>query len=613
MRNKNLWLVMLLVFSIIASGFQTPVHAASETKQATITVIGTDPENPLVPETTVSYSENITATELLIQVVGGDKVNSHSGYISGINGLEAEQTYFWNFSVNGISSGVGAGSYLVQNGDKIFFRYTDWTKPIESSVTLKVLDLEDKNIIEPAGFAEFFGTPNAFQLLQAILGPDQVGFEETKWGKMIQTLQGVNADPAKNYWAFFVNGVAADTGAEGYTLKAGDEISFRLTSLTAAPGDSDKEEANPPAATFPKKELETALDQVSQYVLNSTVGEWEVLGLKQAGKTIPAGYLDSVRSVVKDKQGQFRLITDTERYSIGIVAAGGDPTNIEGYNLVEKIYNGDVTKQGINGVLYALIALDSGNFEVPETALWTREKLMNYILEQQNDDGGWGWSKVSSDIDYTAMALSALAPYKEQAGVKEKILKAVQYLELQYQNSKFNSSNTAAQVVVALSGLGLDANGSAFTKDESSLLQYLLSFQNSDGGFAFNKIGGPSNQMATTQSLQALAAYQLFSQGKGSLYNLISTEQNPGSEQNPGTEQPKPETPTTTEQPKSEVPTTEQPKVDQQTDQTTSKENKTASNKLPNTATNIYNLLAIGILLMLLGTLYYLKQKKSKA
>lgn len=57
---------------------------------------------------------------------------------------------------------------------------------------------------------------------------------------------------------------------------------------------------------------------------------------------------------------------------MGALAAGEDPTNIEGYNLVQAIYNGNVTKQGLNGVAYALIALDSANFEVPSSAKWTR-------------------------------------------------------------------------------------------------------------------------------------------------------------------------------------------------------------------------------------------------
>lgn len=607
MRNKNLWLVMLLVIAIITSGFQTPVHAADETKQATISVIGPDSASPIVDKT-VQFAENKTVTEILIQAVGEDQVKFNQwGMISEINGLQEEGTNFWGLFVNGISSGIGADSYSVQDGDKIIFRYTDWTKPMEKSVSLKVLDMENKDVIIPST-VEFLGAPNAFQLLQTTVGPDNVGYDQYSFGKFVHTINGIKSD-STNSWSLFINGEEAQVGAEGYTLKPGDQISFQLTAfepVPEAPGDGDSGETTPPetspSASFPQESLQTAIDQVSQYVLQSQVGEWEAIALKQAGKTIPAGYLDTVKAAVKEKQGKFSRITDTERYVLGILAAGGDPTTIEGYNLIEAIYNGNVTKQGLNGVAFALIALDSANFQVPDTAVWTREKLINYMLERQKADGGWEWADgLGSDIDLTAMILPSLAPYKDQASVKEAVDKAVQFLTTQYQNSKVGNSNSAAQMIIALSALGIDANSSPFADLNSSLFQFFLTYQNSDGGFDFQG-GDTSDFMSTYQGFQALTAYQLFAHGKGSLYKLSLAEQNPGTN------------PPATETPKAEQPKVETPKTDQPTVQTpTTKTTKTAGHTLPNTASDFGNLLALGVLLILFGSGYYLKQRKTKA
>ena len=270
-----------------------------------------------------------------------------------------------------------------------------------------------------------------------------------------------------------------------------------------------------------------------------------------------------------------------------LLAAGGDPRNIEGYNLVEAVYNGNVTKQGLNGVAYALIALDSASFEVPDNALWTRDKLAAHLLERQNPDGGWAWDESkTSDIDTTGMILAALAPYKDKEGIKEKIDLALNYLSAQYQNAKIDNSSTAAQVVIALSALGVDANITPFAKDNSSLIQFLLTFQNSDGGFDY--LGGDeSDEFSTQFGVQALAAYHLYKQGQGSLFKLPLMPQSPVIV-NPVVSQ-------------TQTPIAEQPAA--QVNQ--------AGYPIPNTASNMFNLIVLGLLLMAAGSVFYLKQRKA--
>jgi LPXTG-motif cell wall-anchored protein len=597
-KQKNLWMALLLVFTLIIGGFQTPVFAAEQGKQGTITVIGNDEVNPIVLETNVLYGEAETATQALIKAVGAENIEftdtTYGKMLTAINGVVAEGTHFWAFFINGISAQAGADTYVVQNGDKLTFRYTDWTKTPQNTVSLKVVD-SGKNTVNELSGIEVINNPTAFQLLQVGLGPDKVGFSETAYGKMITSINGIEATGTQ-FWAFYIDGKMASVGADSYPLQPGNQISFQLESWQDTPESDDNGEADPnlPSGTVSEATLQQSVDAVSQYVLKNELGEWEVIALRQAGKTIPTNYYESIKVLVKEKQGKFSRITDTERYVLGILAAGGDPTNVEGYNLIERIYNGNVTKQGLNGVAYALIALDSANFSIPDNAQWSREKLVSLLLKKQNVDGGWAWDEsTTSDVDTTAMILTALAPYKDQVEVKVKVETAVQYLSSQYKASKIDNSSTAAQVIIALSALGIDANSLLFVKDSGSLLQFFLTFQNEDGGFDWQS-GDESDIFSTSQGLQGIVAYQLFSQGQGSLYQMTLAEQKPE-----------------TVRPVAERPVVEQPSL-QPPDQT-NETNGQNSNELPNTATNLYNLLALGLLLIIIGSVFYFNQKKVKA
>ena len=607
-KRLNRWMSLLVVLILLTSGFQTSVLAA-EAKQDTVSVLGLD-STLVVPEKTLPLAEKETATEALIEAVGQANLEytdtSYGPMLTGINGVKAGKNQFWAFFINGISAQVGPDSYVVQNRDKLTYRLTDYTKPALSTVSLKVVDDKNKTVADFSSL-EVIGSPNAFQLLQVALGNDQVGFEDTQYGKMITALKGIKAE-GSNFWGFYVDGKMASVGAESYQLQNGNQISFQLESYTPT---TPATPTTPTTPTISAENLQTAVNSSSAYVLKNEVGEWQAIALKQAGKEIPKNYLAGVKTIVKEKQGKFARITDTERYALGILAAGGDPRNVEGYNLIEAIYNGNVTKQGLNGVAYALVALDSADFAAPASAQWTKEKLISYLTERQNSDGGWAWDESStSDIDTTAMILSALSPFKDQAGVKEKVSAAVKYLSTQYQASKIDNSSTAAQVIIALSALGIDANSGDFVKDNSGLVQYLLSFQNKDGGFDWQG-GDESDEFSSAQGIQALVAYQLFTNGKASLYHFKLTADTP-TVVTPAVD------PIQTSQP-APTATVVTPAVDPiQTSQPAStatvvETNNQTGYSLPSTATNMYNLLALGLLLIIAGSVFYIRQRKHNA
>ena len=265
--------------------------------------------------------------------------------------------------------------------------------------------------------------------------------------------------------------------------------------------------------------------------VNSTGGEWMVIGLARSGRPVPAGYYDNVVEYVKTMaDANERLhrakVTDNARVILGLTAIGKDVTNVGGHNLLKGLDNmAYVQKQGINGPIFTLIALDSHNY--PTMGDVTREKLIQVILDAQLPGGGWTLSGENADTDMTAMAIQALAPYyKTNETVKAAVDKALEVLSaLQRNDGGFGSwgtvnSESCAQVIVALTALGIDlATDSRFVKNGNTVLDALAGFYVTGGGFK-HTADGERNGMATEQGYYALAAYFRFVNAQTQLYDM---------------------------------------------------------------------------------------------
>ena len=273
--------------------------------------------------------------------------------------------------------------------------------------------------------------------------------------------------------------------------------------------------------------------------VGSIGGEWAVIGLARSGYPVPANYFDDyyarVEKYVKDCAGVLheRKYTEYSRVILALTAIGRDPSKVAGYNLLTPL--GDFEKtiwQGLNGPIWALIALDSGNYEIPKNPAAktqaTRQLYIDEILNNQMKDGGWSLTGTGdSDVDITAMALQALAKYQDQKAVKAATDSALSWLS-KNQDSKggFASWGTTnvesvAQVVVAFCELGMDLNDSRFVKNGHGLVENLLSFRQSNGGFYHVMDGSDgNNQMSAEQGFYALVAIDRAENGKNSLYRM---------------------------------------------------------------------------------------------
>ncbi len=284
---------------------------------------------------------------------------------------------------------------------------------------------------------------------------------------------------------------------------------------------------------------------VSAPVVSYLFGEWAVLG--QARAKVPlseayiAAYYEKVVAYVQknmgadgvlvDPESRNPTVTDNERIILALTAIGKDPANVGGKNLLTALQDKDImkvtdtSKTDINGLVMGLLALNSRNY-TSDTS-W----LVQAVLEQQNKDGSWSASadtKPVGDVDMTAMALQALAPYHKNGGnetVNTAVEKALNWLSGKYR-SGYDSSESCAQVVIALSALNLDANTDArFTKTVEgktlSVLGNLLQYRVAEnGGFKHQFADKAVNEMATEQALCAMAAYARFTEKANALYDM---------------------------------------------------------------------------------------------
>ena len=129
-------------------------------------------------------------------------------------------------------------------------------------------------------------------------------------------------------------------------------------------------------------------------------GEWAVMGLARSGYDVPEKYYQdyyaSVESYVKACNGVLheKKYTEYSRVIIALSAIGKDARNVAGYDLTKALGDYDKTIwQGLNGPIWALIALDSANYPMPQNpdakTQATRQMYIDRILSCQLPDGGW--------------------------------------------------------------------------------------------------------------------------------------------------------------------------------------------------------------------------------
>lgn len=368
-----------------------------------------------------------------------------------------------------------------------------------------------------------------------------------------QTL-GEKDDGKSSGWMFGVTPAQGEETLPNTTLDAtfihdGDTVRLFFTNKYIPVDPDEPVDPGTEVPNFDKVYADTKKyiqNNVPAPVVASDRGEWAVLGLARAGVALSDEYIqayyDKVVAYVKanigsdgvlvDPESHNPTVTDNERIILALTAIGKDPANVGGKNLLAALQNKDImqvtdtSKTDINGLVFGLLALNSGNYT--QDSYW----LVQAILTQQNEDGSWSSSadtKPDGDVDMTAMALQALAPYYNEGGdttVNTAVGKALQWLSAKYKGKGYTSAESCAQVVVALSALQLNANSdSSFVKTvdgaPTSVLGDLLRYYLGEGqGFKHAASGKTADQKATEQALYAMAAYERYCRRTKALYDM---------------------------------------------------------------------------------------------
>ena len=278
---------------------------------------------------------------------------------------------------------------------------------------------------------------------------------------------------------------------------------------------------------------------VTEPAFGTSAGEWTVLSLARGeyfnkDNVYFTDYYNRIVETVNttaasvNMNGALHKIKSTEnsRVILALSSIGKDATAVGDWNLIAPFNDFNwIKKQGINGPIFALIALDTNDYKTEDTTI--RQQCIDFILDAQFEDGGWALSGSTADPDITAMALQALAPYKSQSNVATAAEEAISTLSAtQNSNGGYTSwgtvnSESCAQVIVALTTWGINPDtDSRFVKNGKSVVDALLAHYLEDESAFEHVIDSGANGMATDQACYALVAYNRFMNGKTALYDM---------------------------------------------------------------------------------------------
>lgn len=290
------------------------------------------------------------------------------------------------------------------------------------------------------------------------------------------------------------------------------------------------------------KTLAYILSAVEDPDLGSTHGEWAVLAEARGKKSAPAWYSLYASNIADylEEHGSFSKRGTYTRVVLAFTALGQDASNLKLHGttydltakLLEKKADGNYyAAAGISTVsAFNLIALDSRPYASSNTEI--RDAIVDHLLSIRRETGAWSDRSDNSNnsVDATAMVLQALARYQSNAAVRAATDKALTWLSSVQTSTGFGSAEADAQVIVALSALGIDCmTDERFTKSGANVMKNLLRYAEANGSFVHDRSDDTTadNEMSTEQAAYALVAYWRFknrASGMRALYDMRDAE-----------------------------------------------------------------------------------------
>lgn len=299
-----------------------------------------------------------------------------------------------------------------------------------------------------------------------------------------------------------------------------------------------------------KAKMKSLVGKITTRYSQTTAGaweDWEWMNLGFYQKKL--GNLDdgfSIAECIKRLDTTTNVaMTNIDRKIMTLTARGIDCSKLSKYNngepfidakgnevddFVSILYNyrGGYT---INGPIFALNALDMGNYTIPENAVWTREKLLETILNHKYLSDGFG-------LDMVTMLMQSIAPYQNDPvygeRVKAKLWEGFDIVMNSFGTDPFDNpfgvqwggvytSEGASQIICALSAMGVDVHTDVrLNNGKDSVLTSFLNYADFDEGYFAHSNTTHKNAMATYQGCYATQWYLGFlnNGGAGHPYSL---------------------------------------------------------------------------------------------
>ena len=300
-----------------------------------------------------------------------------------------------------------------------------------------------------------------------------------------------------------------------------------------------------------KADMESLVKKITTRYSRTTASAWEDwewmnLGFYQHKLTNLDNGFSIAECIVRLDTTTNVAMTNIDRKIMTLTARGIDCSKLSQYNngepyvdakgnkvdnLTEVLYNyrGGWT---INGPIFALIALDMGNYTIPADAFWTRDKLLETILNHKYLSDGFG-------LDMVTMLMQSIGPYMDDPVYGERVrAKLDEGLEIVLDS--FGSKNVyknpygvqwggvytsegSAQIVCAMSAMGVDCHTDPrMSNGTQSALTALLDYADYSEGYFAHTNTTPKNALATYEGCYATQWYLGFlnNGGAGHPYSL---------------------------------------------------------------------------------------------
>lgn len=254
--------------------------------------------------------------------------------------------------------------------------------------------------------------------------------------------------------------------------------------------------------------MSAAVDNACKWLTLNSTDKRYLLVMGIAGKSADIAVTTREQQGIAQKEGNYNNPNDLSLDILTLVFSGMNPENFQGLNLIKSLYEyQNLSSMDAIANSLALIAFDSNQFSIPDGAFNTCESIVQSLLQMQQKDGSFIFNGEES-FEITAIAISALSPYKEQESVRTSIQSALSYLQNQFKQTQSCNCYTLSCLTIAISSLGISVDDNRFAHGDESLVDSIIKYQLSNGSFTVDEDTEQADAIATELAIVAMIAAQ---------------------------------------------------------------------------------------------------------